>query len=78
MIEISAERSFLKTLDGNCRTPIAAYAHISGDILHLTGQLLSEDGTKYSHARDTSSLDKAEHLGNRLGHLVKIKFQSQL
>ncbi len=32
-----AERSFVKTLDGGCSSPVAAYADIKGDKIEITG-----------------------------------------
>ena len=40
----TAERAFLAALAGGCSTPVAAYAHISGNELHLQGRVVSEDG----------------------------------
>ncbi len=40
----TAERAFLAALEGGCSTPVAAYAHFSGNVLHLQGRVLSEDG----------------------------------
>lgn len=45
-IEVSAEREFLKILDGNCRTPICAYARFKLDELIFYGLVLAPDGTK--------------------------------
>lgn len=41
---VTAERTFLEALEGNCRTPIAAYAEIVNGQLRLHGRVLSEDG----------------------------------
>lgn len=41
---VTAERAFLKRLDGSCRTPIAGLAEFNGEELRLRGQLLSPDG----------------------------------
>lgn len=43
-IAIRAERGFLEGLDGSCRTPIAALAHIDGEGLYLKGEVLSLSG----------------------------------
>lgn len=43
---VTAERAFLKRLDGSCRTPIAGLAEFDGEELRLRGQLLSPDGTQ--------------------------------
>ena len=50
-LAITAERAFLKALDGSCRTPIAALAQIDGDQLRFRGQALSPDG-RHSFERD--------------------------
>ena len=44
-LEITAERAFLRALDGNCRTPIAALAQMHGDRLVLKGEILARDGS---------------------------------
>lgn len=71
-----AERGFLAALDGSCRTPIAAFAVLEGDTLHLRGEALSPDGTR-RWARETrdrlQSADplEAEQLGRSMGLAVK-------
>lgn len=50
-LAITAERAFLKALDGSCRTPIAALAQIDGKQLRFRGQALSPDG-RHSFERD--------------------------
>ncbi len=37
-----AERSFVKTLDGGCSSPVAAYADITGDKIEITGMYVDE------------------------------------
>ena len=44
-LEITAERAFLRALDGNCRTPIAALARMEGERLTLHGEILAKDGS---------------------------------
>ncbi|MEO0665200.1 MAG: hydroxymethylbilane synthase [Pseudomonadota bacterium] len=43
---LSAERAFLKTLDGSCETPIAALAELDGGTLRLRGEILRPDGSE--------------------------------
>ncbi|EIE48765.1 hydroxymethylbilane synthase [Salipiger aestuarii] len=43
-LRLSAERSFLATLDGSCETPIAGLAELDGGTLRLRGEILSPDG----------------------------------
>ena len=71
-----AERGFLAALDGSCRTPIAAYAVLEGETLHLRGEALSPDGTQRwaRESRDVlQSADavEAEQFGRALGLAVK-------
>ena len=41
---ITAERAFLRALDGSCRTPIAALAEFTGTKLGFRGEVLAKDG----------------------------------
>ncbi|GIT88452.1 hydroxymethylbilane synthase [Roseobacter sp. OBYS 0001] len=43
---LTAERSFLLTLDGSCETPIAGLAELDGDQLRLRGEVLRPDGSE--------------------------------
>lgn len=40
----SVERAFLRALDGNCHTPIAAFAQIRDGLVYFRGKVLSPDG----------------------------------
>ena len=45
---VAAERSFMRTLGGNCSTPHASYAEINNDLIKITGLVCSNDGkTQY-------------------------------
>ncbi|HSG41710.1 MAG TPA: hydroxymethylbilane synthase [Anaerolineales bacterium] len=41
---IAAERAFLQGLGGGCSVPVAAYATVEDQVVHLTGLVISEDG----------------------------------
>jgi len=43
-IAVTAERAFMKTLNGSCRTPIAAYAFLEGNVLYLKGMISDPQG----------------------------------
>ena len=62
-VAIDAERAFLATLDGSCRTPIAALAAIDGDRLSLHGLIISPDGRALHATRRDGLLAEAEALG---------------
>ena len=69
-LAVTAERAFLRALDGSCRTPIAALATLDGGNMRFRGQVLSIDG-QYSVSRDiTESIDdlgQARRLGASIG-----------
>ncbi len=44
-LRLSAERAFLRRLDGSCETPIAGLAVIEGATLWLRGEILRPDGS---------------------------------
>lgn len=70
-IRITAERSLLATLDGSCRTPIAALAILDGERLSLRAKLLSLDGRKVlSTALDGPASD-AEAIGREAGERIR-------
>jgi hydroxymethylbilane synthase len=50
---VDCERSFLKVLDGSCRTPIAGLAEIEDDLLRFRGLVLTPDGKTW-HEVDVS------------------------
>lgn len=41
---VNGERAFLKSLNGSCRTPIAAYGYIEGETLFLRGMMSNPQG----------------------------------
>ena len=57
-LSITAERAFLRALDGNCRTPIAALA-LPGEQVHFRGEVLSPDGALAFAAEDRQALATA-------------------
>ncbi len=71
MIATTAERSFLATLDGNCRTPICAYAQIEKNKIFLQGWLVKPDGSVILKKDGDSDIFDAYELGNRLGLAIR-------
>ena len=63
-VRISAERSFLKALDGSCRTPIAGLAEIKGDNLHFKGEVIRPDGSQTVKAERSGPLSDAVLMGD--------------
>ena len=53
---VMMERAFLGRLDGNCHTPIAGLARLSGDEISFRGIILSPDGSQAFETSRTGSL----------------------
>ncbi|WP_427452386.1 hydroxymethylbilane synthase [Litorimonas sp. WD9-15] len=71
---ITAERAFLRALDGNCRTPIAALATLDGDVLTLRGEILAKDGSLRVAQTVSGQVSKtldAYDLGFKMGEAVR-------
>lgn len=60
---VTAERSFLRKLDGSCRTPIAALAEIKGDKINFRGEVLAHNGECSFFETREGSIEKAIELG---------------
>ncbi len=60
---VAAERAFLATLEGSCRTPIAGLAELRDGALHFRGEILTPDGTQCHAAERTSVAQRALQLG---------------
>ena len=66
--QITAERAFLRALDGNCRTPIAGLASLEDNRMQFVGEVLSPDGSRVLRAARTGDeparmgLDAAEEV----------------
>ncbi len=71
--KVEAERGFLESLDGSCRTPIAALTRLEGDRLTLFGQLLSVDGQEVFEDEISGDADTGAELGRRLGEALKAR-----
>lgn len=70
-----AERSFVRTLDGGCSSPVAAYAALDGEQLTLTGFYVDVHNRTY---RDTITGHKndGEQLGRQLADTMKSRCPS--
>jgi len=63
---LSAERAFLKELDGSCETPIAGLAELQGAQVHLRGEVLRPDGSEAINDHATAPIEDAAILGQEL------------
>ena len=69
-LAVSAERSFLRTLEGGCQVPIGAYAEIKSNGLYLTGMVGSVDGQIQLKKKIRGSKKKPEETGRVLADLL--------
>jgi len=63
---LTAERAFLRELDGGCQVPIAGFAKVESDRLSLAGLVAGLDGQKATRGRVEGSPAKGEDLGKQL------------
>ena len=60
---VKAERAVSRSLGGSCQVPIAAYAQVAGDILHLRALVGLPDGSRIARAQAAGDVKEAEQLG---------------
>lgn len=66
-IRVEAERGLNRQLQGSCQIPIAAYATLDGDELHLRGLVGSTDGQQIVSGEIRGTAVDADELGMQLG-----------
>jgi hydroxymethylbilane synthase len=69
-IAVSAERAFLKKLDGGCQVPIAAFARIFGTTLQIDGLVGTLDGKRLIRHHREGPIEKSESLGIELAEIL--------
>ncbi len=65
-----AERSFVRTLDGGCSSPVAAFAQIEGDEITITGFFADEEN-HWRKEKITGNKKDAQILGQKLANMIK-------
>ena len=68
---VDAERAFLKTINGSCNTPLAAYCQIQNDQLFLQVLISSLDGKEIYKTSRTGGLQDSIKIGNDAGEELK-------
>jgi hydroxymethylbilane synthase len=69
-VAISAERAFLKKLEGGCQVPVAAFARISGSALRIDGLVGTIDGKKLIRHHMEGPIEEAKSLGTQLAEIL--------
>lgn len=67
---ITAERAFLRRLEGGCQVPIGAHATLEGDDLRLEGMVGSLDGGTVYRESVVGKVSDADGLGVRLAEIL--------
>lgn len=68
---VTAERAFMRTLNGSCRTPLAGYASISGETLFFKGMVSDSEGQKMRFISHEGPLSCPEQIGREAALLLK-------
>lgn len=66
-----AERSFIRTLDGGCTSPVAAFAEVTGDTLKLRGMYVNEEQTVIRFGDCIGKREDAKQLGRDLAERLR-------
>ena len=70
-LRVAAERACLGVLDGSCRTPIAAFAELSGDAMRLRALIALPDGSQVHRQDEVGTASDAAALGMQIGGRLK-------
>jgi hydroxymethylbilane synthase len=68
---VECERSFLRSLDGNCRTPIAGQAKITDGKLHFEGLICKPDGKDLKRVTKVGRIEDAVSIGVEAGEQIR-------
>ena len=69
-ITVTAERAFLKKLEGGCQVPIAAFGRIVGSNLHIDGLVGTIDGKRLIRHHMEGPVEIAETIGMDLAEIL--------
>lgn len=63
---VRAERTLSRVFGGSCQVPLAAYATVSGDQLHMRAMVGTPDGQRIARAQASGPADAPEALGEKV------------
>lgn len=70
---ITAERGFLRNIEGGCQVPVGCYTKLNKDTITITGFVASVDGTEYLQDTETGLIKDAELTGTKLAQKLIAK-----
>jgi hydroxymethylbilane synthase len=68
---VTAERKVSKVFGGSCQVPLAAYATVNGDEMHLRAMVATPDGKRMASAEVRGAAASAEQLGQDVAELLR-------
>jgi hydroxymethylbilane synthase len=68
-----AERAVSRVLGGSCTVPIAAYATMQDNQIHLQALVATPDGQEVVFHQASASIDKAVQLGEAVAHALQMQ-----
>jgi len=68
---VTAERSFLQAIGGDCNTPLAAHATVMGTTLRLQAQVLAPDGSACLEASASAPRADSAILGTEVARMLE-------
>jgi hydroxymethylbilane synthase len=66
------ERTFLRLLDGDCKTPLAGHARVEDGNIYFNGLVLTPDGVVSHEIQDSGPMTEAEVIGERAGAAIRV------
>ena len=68
---ITAERQFLKVLEGDCETAVGAIANLQNENINLEAELFSIDGKQRFYHKASKNINLSSELGKEVGEILK-------
>ena len=68
---ITAERQFLKVLEGDCETAVGAIANLQNENINLEAELFSIDGKQRFYHKASKNINLSLELGKEVGEILK-------
>ena len=72
-----AERAFVRTLNGGCSSPVAAYARVEKGMVYLSGLYYDDAARGYLKGNDAEVTEQAEELGCRLARRLRSEYRKE-
>jgi hydroxymethylbilane synthase len=70
---VHAERMVSRSFGGSCQIPLAAYATVDGESMHLAGMVATPDGVRVARAEVQGLATEPEALGRRLAEALSVQ-----